>query len=57
MKTLLAILACGLLCGCEPTAVQTMSSGSDIVTTNGAVWVHTWQHNDRYTLISNTPPQ
>lgn len=56
MKTTLLLIVVLLVCGCEHK-IQTSSIGSDVIVTNGAAWVHHWNHQDTYDFISNTIPQ
>lgn len=49
------VTLCCLLCGCE--RIDTSSTGSDVVITNGVVYKHSWSHRDWYVALSNTVPQ
>lgn len=45
-----------LICaGCSPPRTHINSSGDEIVVTNNAVYMHTWNHSDTYTFLSNAP--
>ena len=44
------------LCGCDPQHTA-QTNGTDIITTNGAVYRHTFSHVDRYYFLSNAIPQ
>jgi hypothetical protein len=57
MKTILLIVLAALLCGCDRKIIQSTSSGTETIVTNGAAWTHTWNYADSYYFISNTIPQ
>lgn len=56
MKTTILVIVVLLVCGCG-RRINTTSTGSEVVVTNGAAWVHTWNYADTFDFISNTIPQ